>query len=1126
MGKDLDDLDNLDDKGKTFKGSLRAKSKNELFTMLEKTVSEAGAEVVSVDPTRPAGPKADTRKRETAGDHARVPKALAPETTMQKQKMKKVWLVGELHGGTRYTGKDLLLGLAKEFEEQLKKGDAPDAIYFMGDVLPDFGQFITRGQSAKTEVLEEGIEAIDDAVVAIKPHLTRIMDQIVEKKPGVRVSVVVGPNDRDNIRLVHDRIVQMYNKKTHYVYAQHQSYLAKVTGTEEIVADTEEMKKRYEEELKTLEMETAAEEKRAKKEKDKLLKKMEKNLEELKNKQGAEVEEAKVQLEKMRTANGKKIDDLRKRNQAKIDERAVHIKHLAQKIRENTEEAADDRAIMQLYDKLEDLWIKEHVEKNVEQIAQEFGGEATAELLSRIMRIRGPEAVDDVYKVAKDQLSKIDAALKTVNLDLERERYERLAAESKALSETLVASAELINLRAQYAQVNRELRGTDRDADKLKFATLEKQSKMLADRIRKQGWGGVESVKAAADKAIHELAEAGELYTHNLPGSKALHTLATEIALQEELAYLRTAFGRRMGIELLTNNITDQDIGFGHKIRISNNPKNTTSNYSRNILNELKQEAQMVDNQGVRFVVLGHSQVAEATVAPLRDKSEEIAHLYATSPLVDVAKLHQMWDEGIRGVKTRFTETVTKGDVSSGFWEVSFDDTKILETYKTSHYLLSHADREKREQVAYLQEMLRRLPLEPVDAEVDRIDTVQMRNKMPKDMNDALFAKLLKHNGIDPADEKTRKKLEAAIGSLKEAKREDVQRAAERPENAEIERMLNWCADYMFPYDGNETMKRVSFLMINDTHIGTTGYGLPTPTLIEGLVSYWKENEDHEVPVVLFLGGDNLEANHKFIKNELNKEIELKNIKAFEERLRRSLPDSALVKVKRDGYKAYLLDKLPIVNINEQGMRLASSLEPLIQIADGIILVSGQHFNKTYRERDRDEATELAGIIEHMTGKRKLPVMPMPGGDSGAGAVTINEDFGVFVAHKMPKRLERMALPQKVALGADSHVHDIKVQGDQVIAIGSASSVTNNYTTERGIPTSQSQRGFTRLTVTVAKDHDGEYNVQEAESEHISLELLKARGYVREDEDIKEFESTLTSMPVRMQTVKRQKERV
>jgi hypothetical protein len=258
--------------------------------------------------------------------------------------------------------------------------------------------------------------------------------------------------------------------------------------------------------------------------------------------------------------------------------------------------------------------------------------------------------------------------------------------------------------------------------------------------------------------------------------------------------------------------------------------------------------------------------------------------------------------------------------------------------------------------------------------------------------------------------------------------------------------------------------------------------------------------------MILFLGGDNIEANHKNIKNEINREISLKNVGDFEDTLLRSTLGEDERKNLLNEYKALLLEKRPIANIDEQASVFVDAIEPLAKRANVIIAVSGQHFNKTYPNRDRDEAIAITSLLGKRVGEDKA-IVPVSGGNTGAGSVQVNNDFGIFAAHRVTGKVKEMVTKDLMVFGADIHQEVVEILGDKLVVVGTASSVRTNYPTEMGIPTSENCRGFTLLNITLGNDRAGKSTIEKVETKLISLDVLKEMGYVEANPLIEKFES-------------------
>jgi hypothetical protein len=1068
----------------------------------------------------------------------------SPERTLNDNKRaessnrKKVWLLGEMGGGLVYSSKDNVIGLARELREQLKTNDAPDIIFWGGEILPKIPVFKTRGGMDTALTLSKSIEAQDDAVVAVKPHLARTLDPMIEHGKKVQVIYAMGSSDRYNVKSTHDLIIKAYDYNPRFIVENKEGLSAKIDSNMAIADECEELKAHAEKGLVKLRVRSDEKVAKLKTERNSLLEKIQdheidfdiaelvaekkrlleqmkehapKPEDEIKERGSAELawdeknpkehtcrpgpaairlkeqaalesidekitelreEKARVFLSNRDEKKAplfvgislrrldKRIEKKQQKTEKKTAEHNRYILKLNDKTRQNKEEAGDYKKIFALYDELEDLWIKEHPDKKVEEILKLFGdGEPEEELLNRIVKFRGEQGAKEVI-----------AALK-----------------------------------AQYEQVNEELKTIERDKEKKKWEELSRKSRSLANLQKKETYTNMQNMRMAAEMKEHERLRGGEIFTHNLSASQACNEKAVIIATEEMLVHIRNAFGRRMHIEIVQENIKDFEIWKGAKIRVSNNPTNTSQTYKKSVIKKLEIEAQMGDSDGLVLVAMSHTPTGVLTIVPKHDNSEEQVRLVGMPPLIDAKKLYDTWNDSI---KTNMTETVTSGPVSSGFWEVVFDGKSVSEVFKTSHYLKNKADEEKSEQIKKLADILRHFrPVQVEAKDIDNKDRIQLDNKLPSEMNTGLLNKLLFSNGVIPTDKD-------AVKGFAEGLNADRFATMDR---TKLDGVLKWCLEAEEAGVPQKSSKQFAVLMVNDTHIGTAGFGMPTTKLIRGLTRYYIENENPELPMILFLGGDNIEANHKNIKNEINREISLKNVGDFEDTLSHSKLGEEERRNLLNEYKALLLEKRPIANIDEQAAVFVDAIEPLAKRANVIIAVSGQHFNKTYPNRDRDEAIAITSLIGKKVGEDKA-IVPVSGGDTGAGSVQVNGEFGIFAAHRVTNKVKEMATNDLMVFGADIHKEVVEILGDKLVVVGTASSVRTNYPTEMGIPTNENCRGFTLLNITLGDDGAGKSNIEKVETKLISLDLLREMGYVEANPVIEKFErnQNRVEMPLKL----------
>ncbi|MGC8676029.1 MAG: hypothetical protein ACP5T3_00735 [Candidatus Micrarchaeia archaeon] len=729
------------------------------------------------------------------------------------------------------------------------------------------------------------------------------------------------------------------------------------------------------------------------------------------------------------------------------EEREQRINNLRVKLKQLKEENGDYKDVVNQLEHVVDLWINENARKGVRYIY--------------------------------DKLNPGDS-----------ERLDQLIASS-------LPSEQIVELHEAYEKVSKDLAKAASEKEKYpdKFRALEREAKRLADLLKKVSYGKIREAEKEAKTSVHESGKAGELFTHNISGSPELSKSARGIAELTVKIAIRNAFGRRIHLMIadkLVNDVVLPSTGSKNIIfRIADAPTNTSETYT-DPKKRLDAEAHF-EGAKAMVVAMAHSSIGAVYADPKSNRPRgNSGMLYEVSvpPMVSFSSVQKAW---LNGIKTPLTEVVGRGQgITAGFFEVKIGKHGVSFDFNTAAYLHENARKVVEVERAALYKRLAELANKSNGMEEPSIeDVLQMRNKLPSEMNDELFKKAVRH------------------------KKEVL---------AEYESELpSATARY------GET-KHMRILMINDTHIGTSGYGIPTVYLLDALVAYIKEN-GLDNNLMLFFGGDNIEGDYKSIKNETNTETNITNVFDYKEYLGNAGLTPKQINSHVKSYESYLLYKQPIQNIDQQVRVLIEHVKPLIsENTAAIVLVSGQHFNKTYPNKDRDEATTiqiyLAPVAE-LAGMRSK-IVAIPGGDKGAGDVEIEQGVVAYVAHA--GKVERMKIGNEylMALSADEHVHKIKFvttpeQNTILEACGAASSVLTNFATEMGITTNQDTRGFTFIDVTYALSGTGPVLLK-AESRLIGMEQLE-KHMVKPPKTVTDFEKELVSL-VRASSTDSKRERV
>ena len=232
---------------------------------------------------------------------------------------KRILVIGPVGGGTVFYGHDYLLGIYRMLKEA-EESDLPDAIVWNGGVLPEIPKYGTKGAKYRQLALESRINVLDDAVVALKQDLDRIMGVVEERKPGTKVYYVAGYEDKENLNgRNHDRLMTACNYSPRDIYLIKNTYKNRIGENEQILSS---VKKQME----------------------------------LKRKE----------LRKIEGGNG---------NGAARLKVIGKIATLKQKIRQQTEETAEYRELVKKYTELQKEWIKHNSTNDLAEIIKIFGND-------------------------------------------------------------------------------------------------------------------------------------------------------------------------------------------------------------------------------------------------------------------------------------------------------------------------------------------------------------------------------------------------------------------------------------------------------------------------------------------------------------------------------------------------------------------------------------------------------------------------------------------------------------------------------------------------------------------------------------------------------------------------------
>ena len=473
----------------------------------------------------------------------------------------------------------------------------------------------------------------------------------------------------------------------------------------------------------------------------------------------------------------------------------------------------------------------------------------------------------------------------------------------------------------------------------------------------------------------------------------------------------------------------------------------------------------------VDLIVGGFGPVGEVKAVATVDKGGRTFEII-TPPLVNVAALGDLWNRKAKMAWTQMYENA-KFMVSSGIWDISFDELHPEFTYHTKEELAEFADREKKEQVKVMVSRLRSLVPVKVETRVDDKDILQMRHEIPSELNKELLTKFLIHNGINPADKDSILELADAIekkGSYGHLQPYDVLASNSFGESK--------------PEEG---WKPVTLRLkgIADLHVGHPGEGAAASDFMRAYVAYELERMGVDEKVALLLAGDIVDGGYKNYNQEKGTDWNRTDeIRRFREGLvRKGLAagsEAYLSEVIK--YEAYMLRKQPIHSLTDQMVEFRDAVAPLLDRAAAVVVVGGNHFNKESKAsnagRDDETSATVAAIEPYVSRATGEPsrIMQMHGGSYGIGRGHIN-GIGIFATHKAtPQIFTDLRTTEQIAVAGDAHVFRIQVVGNRALFTMPAACGPSDFPTQINIPTSQDLRGFLDLDVTFyAKDRpDGD----------------------------------------------------
>ncbi len=672
--------------------------------------------------------------------------------------------------------------------------------------------------------------------------------------------------------------------------------------------------------------------------------------------------------------------------------------------------------------------------------------------------------------------------------------YDSVSSEKKEKIESM--------LKHQYEDASKKLAAeqakSEKDAEKI--AKLEDSVKALGNLIEKKGYDKINKLtqKVAKENANRGVSIFIKRFAGLLPGSKEFAQRATDIASSEVLKNIRDVFGRRTKLNIIMDQPSVININ-GLKVLVSHDPNPDSKMIKKDYANAIKHWLYTTDEK-VDLAITAHSFKGFEETYPARNRSADYVHTVVLPPFVDRKALGKAY---ARGNRTSFVKAIGKMPVSSGFYKISHDGYTFDTEFHTSEYLKMLSEKEHHDQLRALSSNLRSLrPVTITSDMLDEKEKAQILAKLPSELSNRLLNEYLILHGIKPTDKRGIEELRHGItGEL----------SPSHIKSSEIRGL----AKELLRTESREPkeLKRMNFVVITDTHIGSPGMGMPATQILDGIVNYISKSNNLKEYSLLLLG-DNIEGNLRNHQNEANIEKDPLNPERFADFLEQKgyAKGSAQFVKHMNAYKAHLLDITPFQNSDSQADKLLEHIRPLLESSAqkvvAVVEVSGNHPNKTYADRSLDEATKLRRRIEDITGK-KIPVRFVPGGDVGVDRVPINgKEF--FIIHRMNKDTSGIVDKQGInatVFSGDKHVYRKDIVDNQFMLTSPCLQGRGTFAESIGIPVSDSLRGFTITSLYYDNEHQ---NPVVSNSRFVTLKELRERGCVPKDNPlISEFETKL-----------------
>ncbi len=635
--------------------------------------------------------------------------------------------------------------------------------------------------------------------------------------------------------------------------------------------------------------------------------------------------------------------------------------------------------------------------------------QAEAALLRRIA-----EAAEDANVTQfKEELKKV-----RTNLKLNREELGEFEARRdllNILNQLTYSEAPRDRIGERINETNARIDATNKRLDLSVSGTPEyedslREAKLLGNRLRALTKRYNESADGETARDLMARQARIHKFTGNIPLPKNANDIVDLLAKSYYMTALKDALGRKREVTIQEsslqvyekkmngfefNVVVADGLGGSNMYKVNSNAQFLKTAF---ILTRSLKEKKQLDGAQLNVFIRGRNVLSSFAMDTWTDQKNAVAVALSQGPFIDMERNTLAF---LNKVKTDETRLAPRGvvDSSASMLKIFPDGSVVHETIKPQK-LNDEKIRDDIEEAKALEKLISRLKegavkaVESTGAEDPSLSKAILNSKRPSEVKD----KDLMHVGD-----------EASLAALAPYAKSAM------PQNA-------------------QTLSVVEF---TDVHIGNYGN-------LELLRAAAKDALARK-PNLLVLDGDNIEGNHSNYKYTARPENDFTIIDEFERWMKSKKLSSARIKDE----KLALYEKLRnnvVSNIDNQPKMFVGAISELVLdvISRGglVVVVSGNHYNKTHRDSQHDEASILASHIEMLldgaSDSGKIPkdwrekgqVKKGSGSDIAAETFKIN-GIDVEIRHGLAQDDARVAgavttKRSNAALVITGHLHSIR----------------------------------------------------------------------------------------------------